>query len=297
MSSNSDNRRGNSPPAWSQDPSDEDRDTVIFSSFAIRGGSIDVQLPEGETVLGRALDCGIVIDSPVVSRRHAAMVIRGDEVVLRDLGSRNGLVINGNPLRGEAKLSKGDLFSIGDIEFLLIRRQPALEAGERSSLSPPVAGDPTRPSVPPTTETSQASAFDLLRAVADKAIALGSSQEVVRLLGRHIQVTHEAVSRGRSVDEAQVLAAATYSIRVGALARDPTWIVLALEMLASRRLVPAADVVDLLYPFVRDLVPNWELVQRYRHDLDAKREELSPPDRFALKRLDGLERLIALRRS
>lgn len=281
-------------PAWSQAPPASERDTFVFSTYALRGGSADVQLAEGETVLGRSLDCGIVIDSPVVSRRHACIVVQGDSVTLRDLSSRNGIALNGVEVSGSAPMVPGDRLVIGGLEFVLLKRQAGLMERERASTIPPLVTDTSRPAVSATHVTSRASAFDLLRAVADKALALGSHDEVVRLLGKHIKLAHAAVLVDGRIEDEQVLAAATYAIRIAVVGKDVSWAVVALEMLEKRRAIPAPDVVDLLYSLVRPLKAHYPLVHSYTRELSAAREELSPTDRFALKRLEGLERLIAL---
>ena len=46
------------------------------------------------TVLGRGTDVDIRIDDPGVSRHHAQITL-GSEVILRDLGSTNGTLVNG----------------------------------------------------------------------------------------------------------------------------------------------------------------------------------------------------------
>src|SRR5690242_14668619 len=79
-------------------------------------------LPEGETSLGRADENDIVLSGDLVSRRHARITVKGDELSVEDLGSRNGSRVNGNPLHGVSPLSAGDVVSVG--ENTLAIRQP-----------------------------------------------------------------------------------------------------------------------------------------------------------------------------
>jgi pSer/pThr/pTyr-binding forkhead associated (FHA) protein len=44
----------------------------------------------GRLVVGRGARCGLVLPSPHVSRAHAAVAVRGGELVVEDLGSTNG---------------------------------------------------------------------------------------------------------------------------------------------------------------------------------------------------------------
>ena len=62
--------------------------------------------------IGRLPECGIVLNDPNVSRRHAAIHRRGSEVVVADLGSTNGTRVNGAQVR-ERVLQDGDDVSIG----------------------------------------------------------------------------------------------------------------------------------------------------------------------------------------
>jgi ABC transport system ATP-binding/permease protein len=63
-------------------------------------------------VLGRA-GCEIVLDQPLVSRRHAELAWQGDRHVLRDLGSQHGTWVNGVRLEGPRTLAPGDVVQIG----------------------------------------------------------------------------------------------------------------------------------------------------------------------------------------
>jgi hypothetical protein len=78
-------------------------------------------LPEAETTvtLGRSRDCDCVLADPSVSRRHAELRREGGRWLLRDLGSRNGIRVNGVRLLGEAEVCPGDRVSFGDARFRL----------------------------------------------------------------------------------------------------------------------------------------------------------------------------------
>lgn len=68
---------------------------------------------ESEPVLiGRLPECAVVLDDPNVSRRHAEIRRRDDDVVLVDLQSTNGTRVNGVPVR-ERTLADGDEISVG----------------------------------------------------------------------------------------------------------------------------------------------------------------------------------------
>ncbi|EPX61446.1 Adenylate cyclase [Cystobacter fuscus DSM 2262] len=72
------------------------------------------ELPEGVTYLGRADENDIVLGGDLVSRRHARLVLEGDQLRVEDLGSRNGSRLNGTLFQGSADLRPGDTISLGE---------------------------------------------------------------------------------------------------------------------------------------------------------------------------------------
>ncbi len=85
-------------------------------------------LPEGATSLGRADENDVVLSGDLVSRRHAKIFVRGDEIQLEDLNSRNGTRVNGE-LRGGGTmpLKPGDSITVGE-NTLSVRRPGAVES-------------------------------------------------------------------------------------------------------------------------------------------------------------------------
>ena len=74
-------------------------------------------------LIGRSQDCDIQLNDPNVSRRHAE--IRQEEMSysIVDLGSTNGLEVNGTRVR-QAKLEDGDRIVIGSTEVVFERELP-----------------------------------------------------------------------------------------------------------------------------------------------------------------------------
>ncbi|MEX0665537.1 MAG: DUF3662 and FHA domain-containing protein, partial [Acidimicrobiia bacterium] len=69
-------------------------------------------LGEKPVVMGRMSDCDVVLADPRASRQHAEIQPVGHGFVLSDLGSMNGTVVNGTPVR-EHQLSDGDEIRVG----------------------------------------------------------------------------------------------------------------------------------------------------------------------------------------
>jgi hypothetical protein len=81
-------------------------------------GSRRVLVPPPGAVVGRSRECDIVLDDAGVSRRHAEIRPSGDGWTLADLGSTNGVRLNGRRLRGVQPLALGDSIELGSTEIV-----------------------------------------------------------------------------------------------------------------------------------------------------------------------------------
>ncbi|MBN1659114.1 MAG: FHA domain-containing protein [Anaerolineae bacterium] len=79
-------------------------------------GRLPVPLKPGPTALGRAFDNDMVLDSVLVSRRHARIVCRGSQCLVEDLNSANGVFVNQRRV-SSAVLAPGDQLRLGDVEL------------------------------------------------------------------------------------------------------------------------------------------------------------------------------------
>jgi DNA-binding winged helix-turn-helix (wHTH) protein len=77
----------------------------------------EVDLAEGENLIGRAEDCRLCIHSSTVSRHHARISIKGEEVSIEDLGSKNGTFVGGHRLEAPAWLFGGETIEVGSIRL------------------------------------------------------------------------------------------------------------------------------------------------------------------------------------
>ncbi len=73
--------------------------------------------PRGATI-GRSRDCDIVLEDSSISRRHAELRPGGQGWVIEDLGSTNGVRVNGNTVPGPQEVRTGDRIEIGSTEML-----------------------------------------------------------------------------------------------------------------------------------------------------------------------------------
>ncbi len=66
---------------------------------------------------GRDPENDITLDDNQVSRRHARLIRQDDEIIIEDLGSTNGTLVNGKPIVGQHVLQPADIISIGSSVF------------------------------------------------------------------------------------------------------------------------------------------------------------------------------------
>lgn len=93
------------------------------AKLRITGGSssgrkIDIKLPQ--FVVGRATGCHLRLNSDAISRQHCAFLVNENEVVLKDLGSRNGTFLNGERITEPQVLVTGDELQLGPLKFEVI---------------------------------------------------------------------------------------------------------------------------------------------------------------------------------
>ncbi|MFN8459178.1 MAG: FHA domain-containing protein [Anaerolineae bacterium] len=105
---------------------------------------------------GRGPDNDITLDDTQVSRNHARLLKHGDEVIIEDLGSTNGTLVNGKPITGQHILQPADIISIGSSVFGVRGFSAPQTIGvtqismERRNYPPPVPSASTLPQAGPT---------------------------------------------------------------------------------------------------------------------------------------------------
>jgi hypothetical protein len=102
-------------------------------------------------VIGRDPACDVSVDDGLLSRRHAEFVAAPTAVTVRDLGSRNGIFVNGTR-RAEQALKPGDVVQIGPLRVRYLRDRAAVPGAvtpvdaDGTHMIP--AGSPSAPLLP-----------------------------------------------------------------------------------------------------------------------------------------------------
>jgi pSer/pThr/pTyr-binding forkhead associated (FHA) protein len=105
----------------------------------------DITLDRVLVVVGRHPNCDTQLNSLRVSRHHCCMIRESDQVVVRDLGSTNGIRING--MRVETGwLRPGDELSIAHIRYRLEGEKDSEQASDPAIREKDFTSDSSRPS-------------------------------------------------------------------------------------------------------------------------------------------------------
>jgi predicted component of type VI protein secretion system len=82
-------------------------------SAVLRVGGHTEPLGAGGGVIGRSRDCDVTVEDANVSRHHAEVRPSGGSWIVRDLGSTNGVKVNGRRIQGPQSLKPGDVVELG----------------------------------------------------------------------------------------------------------------------------------------------------------------------------------------
>ena len=90
---------------------------LVLLSEGLTGRSHE--LVAEKTTIGRIEENTFQIADPSVSSRHCEVLLRGPDVVVKDLNSTNGSFIEGQQIAGEAVLKPGQILRLGQIQMRL----------------------------------------------------------------------------------------------------------------------------------------------------------------------------------
>ncbi len=90
--------------------------------------AFEKELGEGSYTIGRATECEIRLKSSKISKKHATLVIKGKQAALVDLGSANGIFVNGVMVKKQ-RIEIGDDIDIAGFKLTIVTGRPARRGG------------------------------------------------------------------------------------------------------------------------------------------------------------------------
>ncbi|MCU0693897.1 MAG: FHA domain-containing protein [Polyangiaceae bacterium] len=282
--------------------------------FRLRYLHHDFELPPGHFLIGRSPDCQLSLDDPLVSRKHALLIVSDDVVELQDLGSRNGVLVNDERVGASCVLKNGDRITIGSQQMVIATPPPGDPAVRNRSASfgqVTLAAKAHLKTQPPVLQTdgvridrftertdegtSKRDVFRLLGGVADKALALGRAEEAERLLSTLLDQVLLRVRHGGEVDEHLVEQAGFYSARLAGATGKGAWVDYVVELYSLRERPCAGLIIDELHTVLRKVKDiDLPALRAYVALLRARSQSFGPADRFLVQRVEGLERLVSV---
>jgi hypothetical protein len=282
----------------------------LASRYRLRFLLQEFDLPRGATLIGRSSECHVTIEDPLVSRQHARILIEGDDATLHDLGSRNGVKLNGVAIRGTAKLKDGDRLRVGTQELVFCRIEASASTVAKTTgflrhcakcrLPYPqeVVCCPNCGSSEQMDEETLSGQFgasgqgswsvQLLVEVLEKALSLSRVADAERILRRATAQVEERILQGEAVDQKQLEPLALAAVRVSLESNDPTWGMWTAQVYRRVSVLPSVAVVDGLAQLAARYVDMYEPVEQLALHWRAGARSVTAEEREALT---GLEQL------
>lgn len=293
--------------------------------------SHELEVPIGQFVIGRSADCQLALDDPLVSRRHALLTVRADNVTVEDLGSRNGVRVNDAKIEGRVEVSHGDKITIGSQEMVLegspdenlipVPESIAFGTTRGSTLTPQVVAmmqkedlreepwsESTTPGVSlsfPSSRTPalgvqqpdrRVTALSFIGSLADKALTMGRAEEAERILHRSLYDLLDKTRAGTLPPPEVAAKAAMYAAKLATATSKGSWIEYIFALYSCTEQLVPGSVVDELYSSVRKVKSlDMSILRNYLESLRKRSGQLGPSERFVQQRLEGLERLGGLK--
>jgi len=218
-----------------------------FVRFRLVHKGSEIPLESGEYIIGRAPGSDVFIDDPLVSRRHARLLVNDTTALLEDLQSENGVYVNERRIRRSVRLVDGDRILVGNRELVLV-----VGASDSAPTRPSGMVEIAQPSsaawqipskmAPGALSTLEADAFQYLGDIAERMMRAGRGGTAERLLQGHLEEVMAAGLASGHVAPDIVEAAAVTALRLAMGLKKAGWIDFVIELHLILRGPPSAAV-------------------------------------------------------
>jgi predicted component of type VI protein secretion system len=239
-----------------------------LTRFRLRFLLQEIDLPQGDTLVGRSANCQVTLDDPLVSREHARIRIQGASASVEDLGSRNGVQLAGQSIVGAAPLASGDRIRIGTQDLVFLELPANAERPTRGAtrqtgfmvhcaacaraypaelVACPTCGSKDRLEEDTLTGSSQKDwGLELAAEAVERTRAAGIVEDLERVLSHARLGLEQRLAEGRSVQPHLIDAIGLAAGEVAASRAEAGWGRWALSIYASLGLQPQLALIELL---------------------------------------------------
>jgi hypothetical protein len=224
------------------------------SQFCLRYGHRDVVLGPGKYLIGRSSSCNVVLDAPLVSRRHAVLDVDANRAAIADLGSRNGVFVNGVRVCGTRVLHDGDTISLGaetldvTIGRVALSRSPARAERKEETLTgmKAVVVEDVEEHEDQGRTTLVSDDLQLIGAVAERALQAGHAADAENMLRAHLDGLLLDAGRERRSSPAARVRAFAFALKLAEATGKASWFDYAVDLLRAERTVCTEHQLDQL---------------------------------------------------
>jgi predicted component of type VI protein secretion system len=111
---------------------------VVLSEGKALGQTIPVTL--SQYIIGRDPQCQLRPASPLISKRHCAVIVRGGKIFVRDFDSTNGTFVNEKQIKGECEIKHEDTLKVGPLAFRVVVEGAPVPVNKPTPLPKALAG-------------------------------------------------------------------------------------------------------------------------------------------------------------
>ncbi len=218
----------------------ETTESPALTPVRVRWRRQELLLTDGTYLLGRDSSCHILLEDARISRRHARISVDGSLVFVEDLGSMNGILVNGTRVRERRALFDGDWVTVGGEELELCigeggRQRHKTDTLDELSPIPPSSRKEAdrRISEPPEAEetTQRTRSLEILANIADQALGAGRTNDAADLLKTTLLDVLQEATDGIGVEDETRLFCLNYALKLSSVTTKPKWLDYAVDLL------------------------------------------------------------------
>jgi pSer/pThr/pTyr-binding forkhead associated (FHA) protein len=234
--------------------------------------------------IGRSPNADLVIDHPAVSRLHARLARGKDGHLVEDLESRNGVRIDGLPVRGAAAIYPGVVLTLGDVSMVVRSARRRNEAVRSVQTERDLGGRELRED-----DTSPVDGLLLFMTSVDESLLKGETRDAERSFARYLGHPAERAAQRGKLDAGVAQTVALLSLRLGEATASSAWLDFVVRLYSAMGSVIPLTVVNAMQALARKLGGvDRSALRQYAAALEERLGELTIEERCVLDRLLAL---------